>query len=549
MAEIVYHNQGIRDQPLDHKLENIIRQAADAAGVDTVFVFSGGQPSEGPGRTGSHRHDNGMAGDIRLYSNGQPINFLTPEGEAIFSQFAQNAAALGATGIGAGKGYMDQKGVPGLAIHVGFGSKTTWGAGGHTKTTPGWLVAATKAGWGNPMAPGAAAGVITKNSSREAVQRLQQSLTKAGFSPGAADGKFGLDTVRAVKSFQAANGLTVDGRPGPNTMGALSRFGAAITPNAAAAHASALLQNQFSGNLPRPRPEVSVSPQLAGAGRTPAGTVLPAAQKVSPTPIRTVSIVSGPMAVDRTLKLAPNQNYLPSPEVARAMSNAAAQKVSAAPYNMVRPALAPSSLPASSQFGVLHPPNPTVGRATPNQVRTVPVSAPKGPFVDQTLAMATPLAQATNFVRPSLPVSPLPGAPRPVAALPTVAPPRPVTSTATKPGGGLLGGLLNSLPVQRAQIGGTAGPQGFWNAFNMGPGTNYGPNVGQASLAAARQFAAAKPAQQLVRIVVPGGVGGGGAVGRIGSVVNTSPSATRGNTDPYGHEYGTSSYGVGPRGY
>lgn len=185
---------------------------------------------------------------------------------------------------------------------------------------------------------------------------------------------------------------------------------------------------------------------------------------------------------------------------------------------------------------------------TGTQVHTVPIAAPKGPFVDQTLAMATPLAQATNFVRPSLPVSPLPGAPRPVAALPTVAAPRPVASAAKKPSGGLLGGLLSSLP-SLAQIGGTAGPQGFWNAFNMGPGTNYGPNVGQASLAAARQFAAAKPAQQLVRIVVPGGVGGGGAAGRIGSVINTSPSATYGNTDPSGHAYGTSNYGVGPRGY
>ena len=49
------------------------------------------------------------------------------------------------------------------------------------------------------------------------VRALQQALKDKGFDPGSVDGMMGPATRRAIKAFQAANGLEVDGIVGPNT--------------------------------------------------------------------------------------------------------------------------------------------------------------------------------------------------------------------------------------------------------------------------------------------------------------------------------------------
>ena len=54
------------------------------------------------------------------------------------------------------------------------------------------------------------------------VEELQVALSEAGYDPGAADGNFGRRTEAAVAAFQEANGLSVDGRVGPETASALS---------------------------------------------------------------------------------------------------------------------------------------------------------------------------------------------------------------------------------------------------------------------------------------------------------------------------------------
>ena len=54
------------------------------------------------------------------------------------------------------------------------------------------------------------------------VEELQQALSKAGYDPGPADGTFGRRTEAAVVAFQEANGLSVDGRVGPETASALN---------------------------------------------------------------------------------------------------------------------------------------------------------------------------------------------------------------------------------------------------------------------------------------------------------------------------------------
>ena len=51
--------------------------------------------------------------------------------------------------------------------------------------------------------------------------KLQTALNALGYACGAADGIFGAATEKAVRAFQAANGLTVDGIAGKATQEAL----------------------------------------------------------------------------------------------------------------------------------------------------------------------------------------------------------------------------------------------------------------------------------------------------------------------------------------
>jgi uncharacterized protein (TIGR02594 family) len=60
------------------------------------------------------------------------------------------------------------------------------------------------------------------------ITRIQQSLAHKGFDPGLIDGIWGRRTELAVRRFQLARGLTVDGIAGPNTR--LALFGAAAAP-------------------------------------------------------------------------------------------------------------------------------------------------------------------------------------------------------------------------------------------------------------------------------------------------------------------------------
>mgnify|MGYP002622609364 CR=1 FL=1 len=60
--------------------------------------------------------------------------------------------------------------------------------------------------------------VIKKGSVGMGVIAVQAALNALGFSCGKADGEFGADTEKAVKSFQKTNGLTADGEVGTKTL-------------------------------------------------------------------------------------------------------------------------------------------------------------------------------------------------------------------------------------------------------------------------------------------------------------------------------------------
>lgn len=65
------------------------------------------------------------------------------------------------------------------------------------------------------------AATYQRGSSGETVRQIQQKLTNWGYYSGGVDGIYGSKTVAAVKYFQRVNGLTVDGKCGPQTLKAL----------------------------------------------------------------------------------------------------------------------------------------------------------------------------------------------------------------------------------------------------------------------------------------------------------------------------------------
>ena len=63
---------------------------------------------------------------------------------------------------------------------------------------------------------------LSLKSTGDNVKSLQKSLISLGYLKGKADGVFGSKTEEAVKKFQKANDLTVDGLAGADTQGAIN---------------------------------------------------------------------------------------------------------------------------------------------------------------------------------------------------------------------------------------------------------------------------------------------------------------------------------------
>lgn len=204
MTQVIEATKGkIRDLPIQAKLRDILIAAGKEAGIDIVRVTSGGQARLGSGgkRTGSTRHDDGAAADLQLEKGGRVLSFESPQERPIVARFVTAAAEKGATGIGAGVGYMGP-----FTLHIGFGSRLVWGAGGRTANAPAWLKAAVAA----------ARPVLREGDKGNSVRELQAKL---GIG---ADGIFGPATEAAVKKFQVRHGILADGVVGPATWAKLS---------------------------------------------------------------------------------------------------------------------------------------------------------------------------------------------------------------------------------------------------------------------------------------------------------------------------------------
>lgn len=89
---------------------------------------------------------------------------------------------------------------------------------------------------------------LSLGSSGASVRQLQQRLRTAGFNPGGTDGKFGARTDAAVRAYQRANRLQVDGKAGTRTMQALQRDSFEASPARRTANNTAA-----AGNTPARR--------------------------------------------------------------------------------------------------------------------------------------------------------------------------------------------------------------------------------------------------------------------------------------------------------
>jgi hypothetical protein len=112
-----------RKLPINETTRRILLTASRQVGL-RVYVFSGGQPLQGQNRTGTHRHDLGGAADLYLVDpvTDHILDMRDPDDRVCMASFIQASVTAGATGVGAGLGYMGAH-----AIHIGGGAAAYWG--------------------------------------------------------------------------------------------------------------------------------------------------------------------------------------------------------------------------------------------------------------------------------------------------------------------------------------------------------------------------------------------------------------------------------------
>ena len=107
VTEAQLTNGATRNKPIKPKLKNILQSAAEATGLNVV-VFSGGMDTQ---LTGTTRHLDGGAADIRLFTaDGTQLTLDNSDHLPLVQNFLKKAKDFGATGIGAGNGYMGNDG-------------------------------------------------------------------------------------------------------------------------------------------------------------------------------------------------------------------------------------------------------------------------------------------------------------------------------------------------------------------------------------------------------------------------------------------------------
>jgi hypothetical protein len=152
-AVIQSQQKATRNLPISPQLHDVLEYAGRKTGLN-VEVYSGGQPTTGPRRTGSHRHDigPGLMGAADLFMrDGKTNRILDSDNLADrprMAAFMEESAAAGATGIGHAPGYMGSD-----RTHIGGGSEAVWGTGNSRTGAPDWVIKAFQRGRTRALPP------------------------------------------------------------------------------------------------------------------------------------------------------------------------------------------------------------------------------------------------------------------------------------------------------------------------------------------------------------------------------------------------------------
>jgi len=177
-----------------------------------------------------------------------------------------------------------------------------------------------KSGW-TPWA-GAKADNISKWQGVDFTS-IQQSISNSGIKINV-DGAYGSKTQQAIKDFQKAQGLEVDGIIGPNTRAALKKYNDNVTtdtkadPNPAAAPAGAEPKVP-AGNTSAPT--TSVRPVARPTTSAPTTSVRPVARPTTSAPTTSVRPVARPTTSAPTTSVRPVARPTTSPNNFDGISN------------------------------------------------------------------------------------------------------------------------------------------------------------------------------------------------------------------------------------
>jgi hypothetical protein len=137
------------------------------------------------------------------------------------------------------------------------------------------------------------------------VKELQDRLRAAGFDPGPSDGWYGQRTANAVRAYQQANNLAVDGDAGPQTLGSLGMAGAQQTP----AQPTPPAETPPAPAPRQPAREPEPTPAPAPTRREPASTPAPAPTRREPDPDQPTTSSAIPYS---NLRVQGGRIYLPA---------------------------------------------------------------------------------------------------------------------------------------------------------------------------------------------------------------------------------------------
>jgi len=112
-----FNQNTVRDKKVNSELEKALEAAAVTAGLDYVEIYSGKQPGTDLMRTGSTRHDTGLAAQVRLIRNGKPLSSANLVDRRIMTKFVKAAIVNGILGGGHGP-EQDPKYLDNFGMHL-----------------------------------------------------------------------------------------------------------------------------------------------------------------------------------------------------------------------------------------------------------------------------------------------------------------------------------------------------------------------------------------------------------------------------------------------